>query len=129
MSPNHSPRNAVIRTVLRVGGPILLILGLLLIAIGLGSFFSAFGSFDRPRLFWCAFLGMPVLFIGIVMCKFGYMGDVLRYFAEEASPVVKDTANYLGENTQPGVKAVAKAVAEGILEAQSEAEQTERKPP
>jgi hypothetical protein len=28
--------------------------------------------------------------------------------------VAKDAVNYLGENIQPGVKAVAKAVTEGI---------------
>jgi hypothetical protein len=28
--------------------------------------------------------------------------------------------NYLGENTQPGVKAMSKAIAEGVIEAQSE---------
>jgi hypothetical protein len=34
--------------------------------------------------------------------------------------VAKDVVNYMGENVQPGIKAVAKAVAEGVIEAQKE---------
>ena len=38
--------------------------------------------------------------------------------ARESAPVAKDVVNYMGENTQPGVKAVAKAVTVGIIEGQ-----------
>ena len=113
-----SPHHDTARTVLRAGGPALAGLGLLFIIIGLVSFFASFGSFESPRYFWCAFLGIPLLFVGVLMCKFGYLGTISRYVAAEAAPVVKDAANYLGEGTQPGVKAVAKAAAEGVIEAQ-----------
>jgi hypothetical protein len=115
-----SPQHNTIRTMLRVGGPVVAGLGLIFTIVGFGSFFSSFGSFDPPRYFWCAFVGLPLLFVGFVMCMFGYLGAFYRYFAGEAAPVAKDAVNYMGEGVQPGVKAVAKAVTEGIIEAQKE---------
>ena len=118
-----SPQHNTIRTVLRVGGPLVGVLGLIFTIVGCGSFFSSFGSPERmgfPRYFWCMFVGLPLLFLALVMCMFGYLGAFYRYFAGEAAPVAKDAVNYLGEGIQPGVKAVAKAAAEGIIEAQKD---------
>ena len=112
-----------VRKALRLGGPLIGAFGLALIVVGVGSFFLSFGSFATPRYFWCAFLGMPFLFVGVVMCMFGYLGAVQRYMAGESAPVAKDAINYMGENVQPGVKAVAKAVTEGIIEAQKDQQQ------
>ena len=95
-------------------GPILAGIGLLLIIIGIGSFFASFGSFQPPRFFWCAFLGMPFLFVGLVLCGFGFQGAVLRYQLGEVAPVTKDTFNYLAEGTQEGMKTVATTIGEGI---------------
>ena len=88
--------------------------------VGFGSFFASFGSFEPPRYFWCAFVGMPLLFVGIAMCMYGYLGSFYRYVAGESAPVAKDVVNYMGENIQPGVKAVTKAATEGVIEAQKE---------
>ena len=57
------------------------------------------------------------------MCMFGYVGGFHRYVAGESAPVAKDVVNYMGENVPPGVKAMAKAVTEGIIEAQKEQQQ------
>jgi hypothetical protein len=116
----QSPQHASVRLFLRVSGPVIAGVGLMLVIIGMVSFFSHFGTFDfePPRYFWCAFVGLPLLFFGFVVCHFGYMGSILRYMMGETAPVAKDAANYLGENIQPGVKAVAQAVTEGIIEAQ-----------
>jgi len=111
-----SPQQSTIRTTLRTGGLVILAIGGLLMLIGFGSFFASFSSSEPPRYFWCAFLGMPLLFVGTVMCMFGFMGAFQRYVAGESAPVAKDVVNYMGENTQPGVKAVVKAVTEGIKE-------------
>lgn len=116
-----SPHHNTIRTVLRVGGPLIAVLGLIFTIVGFGSFFSSsFGSFGPPRYFWCAFVGLPLMFVGHVMCMFGYLGTFYGYYAGEAAPIVKDSVNYMGEGVQPGVKAIAKAVTEGIIEAQKE---------
>ncbi len=113
-----SPRHRQIRAVLRVGGPILVVLGILMTIIGFASFLTAFGTLESPRYFWCAFVGLPLIFVGGVMCMYGYLGTLYRYAASETAPVAKDVINYMGENIQPGVKAVTKAVVEGIQEAQ-----------
>jgi hypothetical protein len=116
----QSPQHPNIRTVLRVGGPVIGAIGLLFTIVGVGSFFASFGSFKSPRFFWFVFVGMPLLFVGSAMCMFGYLGAFQRYIVGESAPVAKDVVNYMGENVQPGVKAMAKAVTEGIIEAQKE---------
>jgi hypothetical protein len=119
-----APKHDGVRLFLRVFGPLLTLAGLIFIAVGMISFFSAFGSFGPPRYFWCCFVGTPILFIGFVMCKFGYFGSIVRYIAAESAPVAKDTVNYMAEGTAGAVKTVARAVAEGVQEAQSK--RTER---
>jgi heme/copper-type cytochrome/quinol oxidase subunit 1 len=86
----------------------------------MASFFSAFGGAGVPRFFWCCFVGMPLLFAGIVMCMFGFMGAIARYAAAEQVPVATDAINDLAEGTKGAVKTVARAVAEGVKEAQTE---------
>ena len=116
----QSPRHSGIRDVLRIGGPLVAGVGLLFMIVGFGSFFASFGSFEPPRYFWCAFVGMPLLFIGTAMCMYGYLGSFYRYVAGESAPVAKGVVNYMGENIQPGIKAVTKAATEGVIEAQNE---------
>lgn len=85
------------RTLLRVGGPILLGIGLILAAIGFIDFFSAFGSFGgMPRNFWMAFIGLPLMGLGTTMIKAGYLGPASRYVAGEVSPTLRDTLGFLG---------------------------------
>jgi len=112
----QAPQQTATRKTLRRAGLIILALGGVLTLIGIGSFFASFGSFGPPRFFWCAFLGMPLLFVGGAMTMFGFLGAFQRYVAGESAPVAKDVVNYMGENIQPGVKSIAKAVTEGIKE-------------
>lgn len=123
-----NPKHGEIRQVLRIAGPVAAGLGLLLIAIGVGSFCLAFGGGGPPRFFWCAFLGMPILFVGTVMCMFGFMGAIARYQAGEVAPVGKDTFNYLAEGTQGGVQTVAAAVAAGLTQGTAGSSKTVRCP-
>ncbi|MCK4294662.1 MAG: zinc-ribbon domain-containing protein [Planctomycetes bacterium] len=109
------PGHRGIRDVLRVVGPIVAAIGLIFIIVGMVSFFSAFGSFGRgPSHFWCVFVGMPLLGVGILLTKFGYIGKVARYVAGEIAPVGKDTFNYMADGTKDGVKTVARAIGEGL---------------
>ena len=88
------------------------------------SFFASFGSFGPPRFFWCAFVGGPVFMAGIVATMFGFLGAFNRYVAGETAPVTKDVVNYLGEGTQPGARATAKALADGVLDSIQEHKQS-----
>ncbi len=108
------PKHEQTRRILRLIGIPLLILGVALVVIGIVSFFRAFGGMEPPRHFWCAFLGMPILFVGGVLTSYGFMGSVMRYSAQETAPVGKDTFNYLAEGTKDSVKTLASAVGEGL---------------
>ncbi len=109
-----NPKHGSVRQVLRIAGPLAAGVGVLLMAIGVGSFFLSFGGGGPPRFFWCAFLGMPILFVGAVMCMFGFIGALARFQAGEVAPVGKDTFNYLAEGTKGGVQTLATAVGAGL---------------
>ena len=57
------------------------LIGLIFLIVGMVSFFTAFGGGGPPWLFWCCFVGIPLLFVGGVMCMFGFMGGLARYTA------------------------------------------------
>jgi hypothetical protein len=116
----QSRQHSNTRAILRIVGLVVAGLGLAFTFVGIWSFFAAFGSFEPPRYFWCAFIGMPLMFVGGAMCTLGFLGAFQRFVAGESAPVAKDVVNYMGENVQPGIKAVAKAVAEGVIEARKE---------
>ena len=118
------PGHATVRDLLRILGPIIAIAGLVLMVVGIASFFSAFGTMRPPRYFWCAFIGMPLLGVGIILCKFGYAGKVARYMAGEIAPVGKDTINYMADGTKDSVKTIATAIGEGLRGGQDSSQQT-----
>ncbi len=109
INPNHQQE----RGFLRIIGPIVLIIGIIFAIIGFGSFFSSFGSFEPPKYFWCAFIGLPMSGVGLAICNFAFMGKVARYTAGELAPVGKDTFNYLAKETKPGVKDISEAFFSG----------------
>lgn len=116
MSALQTPKHRAIRSFLRVAGPVVLLVGLIFFGVGLISFFSAMGGNGEPRLFWCCFVGMPLMFLGTAMCMFGFVGALARYSAAEQVPVATDAINDLAAGTQGAVKTVARAVAEGLRE-------------
>jgi len=110
IDPGHSG----IRNVLRIAGPVILAVGLIFLVVGIASFFSSVGQFGPPKYFWCVFVGMPLIFVGIVLTGYGFMGKVARYQAGEVAPVVKDTFNYVAKGGSEGIKTVAAAIGEGL---------------
>ena len=116
MNPNHKKQRSVLRTI----GPLVALVGLIFLAIGMISFFTAFGSYGPPKYFWCAFVGMPLTFIGLIICKFAFMGKIARYTANEIAPVGKDTFNYMAKGTQEGVEDISEAVYKGKSQAEAD---------
>ncbi|MGV3485039.1 MAG: zinc ribbon domain-containing protein [Planctomycetaceae bacterium] len=110
INPGHENTRALLRTL----GPVTFAIGGLLMVVGLGSFFSSFGTFSPPRYFWCCFVAMPFLAAGSAMCKYGFMGAITRYQAGEVAPVGKDAFNYLADGTRPGIQTIAAAVDAGL---------------
>jgi RNA polymerase subunit RPABC4/transcription elongation factor Spt4 len=108
------PGHEALRNTLRVVGPVIAVTGLVLMVVGFVNFFMAFGGSEPPRLFWCAFVGIPLLGVGGMLTSYAYLGRFMRYVAGETAPVGKDTFNYLAEGTREGVQAMAGAVAQGL---------------
>jgi hypothetical protein len=129
MSKLQIPKHKATRSFLRVAGLLVVAVGLLFTIIGMASFFSAFGGGGPPRLFWCCFIGMPLLFVGGAMCTFGFMGAVARYTAAEQVPVATDAISDVAEGTQDAVKAVARAVTEGVKEGLADKKQLDESSP
>lgn len=116
------------RSVLRIIGPLVLIVGIICTLVGVGGFFSTFiqgftsgpgemmeeGFGDGIKLFPLAFIGIPLMGIGGMITKFAYMGAVARYAASEIAPVAKDTTNYMIDGTKDAVGGLAQSVGAGI---------------
>jgi hypothetical protein len=112
--PPIDPRHEQIQFLLRFLGPLVLGLGVVLLVVGLISFFSAFGTFEPPRYFWAAIIGLPLIGIGAALTRLGYLGAFYRYFFGEVTPVARDTFNTMAEGTHSGVETVAEALGRGL---------------
>ena len=119
----QTPEHIRTRNFFRVAGVLTVVVGLVFIIVAFVDFVRVVNSpsFDvqlaGPKLFWCFFVGGPLLFFGIVMCNLGFAGAIARYMTAEGVPVATDAANDLAEGTQGAVKTVAHAIAEGVREA------------
>ena len=119
MTELEDPQHGDVRSLLRVIGPAMAIVGLLFMIVGMASFFASFGSFEPPRNFWCVFVGMPLMAVGVMISKFAYIGAFTRYIASEVAPVGKDMTNYMVKGTRGSIRDVAAAIGEGFAAAQS----------
>lgn len=100
------------KTILKILGVIFATGGLICAIIGFADFFRAFGGEGMPKLFFLCFIGFPMLFVGIVCLTFGFRKEITRYVKNESVPVI----NEAGEELQPAVRAVTRAVKEGLTE-------------
>ena len=107
------PKHSGVRRFLRIAGPCVLIAAGYCLYRGISTIGDFDAMSDTPK--WM-FPGMGLLFVGLAMCMFGYMGAAARYQAGEIAPVAKDAINYLGQGARDGLKAVASAVAQGLAE-------------
>jgi hypothetical protein len=96
IDPNHQQKQEGLRTL----GGVLAVVGGILTAVGMISFFSAFGGHGMPQYFWCAFIGLPMFGTGMNLLRYGYLGTATRYVAGEVAPVVKDTIEYITEDAR-----------------------------
>jgi len=88
------------KKILKVIGFIFLPLGLLFLIFGFSNF----------ELFFLSFLGMPMLFIGSSCLMFAYQGSIARYNASQTAPVLKDTINYLADETKDTIVNVSNEI-------------------
>ncbi len=71
---------------------------------------SSFGGFGMVAA------GMFCLAGGGVMTKFGYMGRVARYVAQEIAPVATDTVGFVVDETKDEMQTAARAITQGIAD-------------
>lgn len=83
------------------------IIGFICLPIGILSLLSGITNFE---LFFLSFLGMPLIFIGASCLMFAYQGSIARYNASQTAPVVKDTINYLVDETKDSIVNVSNEV-------------------
>ncbi len=91
---------------LKIIGGVLLAAGACLTAVGLINFFSSFGKQEIPSLFWCAFLGIPMLGIGAATLFFSFRREIGRFVKNESVPVINEAAKEL----RPAVRDITEAV-------------------
>lgn len=99
---------------LKIVGISMLAVGAVFTLIGFINFFSTFGSFDSPDLFWCSFVGLPLLGFGGMITLFAFKGEIAKYVKNESVPVANEAAQEL----TPAVKSVVSA-AKSVLEEES----------
>lgn len=112
INPGHSR----IRIGLRISGVLVLVSGLIIFGIGLFDFLSAFDEFGQPQRPWLLFVGLVLIPIGFALCAWGFMGAMLRYQAQETTPVGVDAINYAGPRMRPAVRSIASAISRGLAE-------------
>ncbi|MDE6586685.1 MAG: zinc ribbon domain-containing protein [Clostridia bacterium] len=95
---------------LKIIGGILLVVGAVFAITGFISFFSAFNNGGWPELFWMAFLGLPMCGIGGSIIGIAYKREISKYMKDESVPVINEAA----EELSPAVKAVTRAVKDGV---------------
>lgn len=122
-----NPGHREIRLIARIMGPVIVLVGVTFAVVGIVNFFSSMGTGELPRYFWCAFVGLPMIGLGIAVTQIAYLGWFLRYLAGEAAPVQRDTFNYVAKGIRPGVKDLVQAVREGLSEDSSEVPASDQK--
>ena len=93
-----------IKYVMRLVGGIALVVGAIFTVIGAISFFGAFGSHNPPQYFWCAFVGLPLVSLGLWFLKAGFLGRVAKYASDEITPVVGDAAKHIASSIKTANK-------------------------
>ena len=113
--PFISEKHLQMKSTFRTIGPLLLVSGVVCLIIAMVDFFTL-DFFEEPKYFWLFFVGMPIIFIGVIVTNAGYAQDAAKYMSREMAPVASETFNYIAEETQEGVETIAKAVQRGKAE-------------
>src|SRR5262245_21980327 len=108
--PLAHPRHRSHKVVLRTFGVLLALLGALFFGLGvIGTFVGG-----NHGLFLFAMVGLPMLGVGLMMLKAGYLGAISRYVAAETTPVATDALSHLAHGTTDAVQATAAAIGKGL---------------
>lgn len=87
MTRTGKQKYAGARSFFRLAGPLCVLVGGALVLLGVVDFFSAFngGNASTPSRFYLAFIGSPLLAVGVMMVKAGFLREIVDYTATESS--------------------------------------------
>lgn len=94
------------KRILKIAGPIVLVAGLAFAITGFVNIATSMGSGSMPDMFWCFFIGFPLIAVGGTMTGWGFKREIASYAMRESAPVF----NEAGEKIKPGISAIADAV-------------------
>ena len=106
MNQSHEQTKKKLKTI----GITLLSVGGVMFLIGLIDFFSAFGSFRAPTLFFLCMIGLPMVGIGGGITMKAFQREIQQYSADETIPVINNVA----PDIAPAITTIADAVREGV---------------
>ena len=78
------------KTVFKLVGSAFAIIGLILAIIGFANFFANIGDRESPKLFWLAFVGLPLLAVGGMLVLFGFRPEFSAKRVEKLLPKIKE---------------------------------------
>lgn len=110
-------RQGTARTIFRILGIVLTVVGLLLVVSGFVRFVGSEPGDGLDSAFLTFVGGGFLAVIGFACINLGFMGASARYAAGETMPVVKDSASYLTDGE--GVLGVGRTVDDRATEAAS----------
>ena len=90
------------KKVLKIIGPIIIVVGIVLFIIGTSSLFSFDDEF--PKLFFLSFIGLPLIAIGGWISMFAFRENLMRFHKNMTIPIAKETL----EELAPTIKDLTK---------------------
>ncbi len=108
LEPTHGfdPQPQHPQPILRLFGPLVMGLGIVMAVVGILNFFSSLRSLEPPTYLWCTMVGLPLLGIGASLAKFGRDETILRDLAEVVSPEARASLVMKSNAASPDVDSV-----------------------
>ena len=92
---------------MKIAGSVLVIGGAVLTLAAFIDFFITVGTTDKgmPKLFFLAFIGLPMLGIGAGLLAFAFRREIATYSKNESVPVINEASSEIAPAIQNVVKA------------------------
>ena len=104
---NNFEKHEQLKKKLKIAGFVLVIVGAVLVLAAFIDFFITVGNPDKgmPKLFFLAFIGLPMLGIGAGLLTFGFRREIATYSKNESVPVINEASSEIAPAIQNVVKA------------------------
>ena len=89
MNEQEKQNHAKIKRKLKIIGISVLVVAITFTLIGFINFFTAFSARKQPTLFWCTFIGLPLLGVGLGITVQAFRREISQYTAQECIPAAQ----------------------------------------